>query len=75
MVFSIGFVLNWIQNLKNFGIIKVGNKYFWIWLVNMVLKSTFSLEDLMNRFEWSYNIKIDHCIFKGRKIIIFYFFG
>jgi hypothetical protein len=47
MVFSIGFVLNWIQNLKHFGIIKVGNKYFLFWLVNMVLKSVLSLEDLM----------------------------
>jgi len=47
MVFSIGFILIWIQNLKNFGIIKVGNKYFWIWVVNMVFKSTFSLENLM----------------------------
>jgi hypothetical protein len=26
MVLSIGFVLSWIQNLKNFAIIKVGNK-------------------------------------------------
>jgi hypothetical protein len=36
MVLSVGFVLSWIQNLRNFGIIKVGNKYFWIWLTNMV---------------------------------------
>jgi hypothetical protein len=44
MVHSIGFILNWIQNLRIFGIIKVGNKYFWIWLVNMVFKSIFSIE-------------------------------
>jgi hypothetical protein len=39
-VLSIGFVLSWIQNLKTFGIIKIENKYFWIWLANMVFKST-----------------------------------
>jgi hypothetical protein len=43
MVLSVGLVLNWIRNLEKFGIIKVGNKYFWIWLANMVFKSTFSL--------------------------------
>jgi hypothetical protein len=47
MVLSIGFVLSWIQNLRNFEIIKVRNKYFWVWLVNMVFKNTFSLENLM----------------------------
>jgi len=47
MVLSIGFILSWIKNLKNFAIIKVGKNYFWIWLVNMVFKSTFSLENLM----------------------------
>jgi hypothetical protein len=46
MVFSIGIILSWIQILINFEI-KVGNKYFWIWLVNMVFKNTFSLENLM----------------------------
>jgi hypothetical protein len=54
MVLSIGFILNWIQNLRNFGIIKIGYKYFLIWLVNIVFKNTFSLENLM----WSFNIKI-----------------
>jgi hypothetical protein len=47
MVFSIVFVLSWVQNLKKIGIIKVGNMYFWIWLVNMVFKSNFSLENLI----------------------------
>jgi len=47
MMFSIGFVLSWIQNLKKIGMIKVGNKYFWIWLGDMVFKSTFSLKNLM----------------------------
>jgi hypothetical protein len=47
MVLSIGFILTWIQDLNFFGIMKVGNKYFWIWLVNMVFKNTFSLENFM----------------------------
>jgi hypothetical protein len=47
MMLSIGFILNWIQNFKNFGKIKVRNIYFWIWLVNMAFKITFSLENLM----------------------------
>jgi hypothetical protein len=38
---------------------KVGNKYIWNWLVNMVFKPTFSLENLAwNIHVWSYNIKI-----------------
>jgi hypothetical protein len=48
MVFSIMFILNRIQNLRNFGLIKVMNKYFLIWQVNMVFNITFSLKNLMN---------------------------
>jgi len=47
MVLSIGFILIWIQIFLKIGIIKVKNKSFWIWLVNMVFKNTFSLKDLM----------------------------
>ncbi len=47
IVLSIVFVLSGLIFLKNFGIIKVRNKYFWIWLANMVFKSIFSLENWM----------------------------
>jgi hypothetical protein len=36
-------MVGWIQNLKDFNIIKVCNKYVWNWLVNMVFKIIFSI--------------------------------
>jgi len=53
MVFSIGFYIKLNSKFEKFGITKVGNKYFWIWLLNMVFKSIFSLENFMkyNFFE------------------------
>jgi hypothetical protein len=32
MVLFFEFIVRWLQNLKNFGIIKVDNKYVWKWL-------------------------------------------
>lgn len=36
-------MVSWIQNMKDFNIIKVSNKYVWNQLVNMVFKITFSI--------------------------------
>jgi hypothetical protein len=35
------FIVRWSQNLKNFGTIKVDNKYVWKWLVNLSLNLLF----------------------------------
>ncbi len=40
----IGFIVNWLWNLKNFSIIKVGNKYVWNQLTNYFFKPTFILQ-------------------------------
>jgi hypothetical protein len=39
MVFFFEFIMSWLQNLKNFGI--VDNKYIWKWLVKLSLNLLF----------------------------------
>jgi len=41
---SIGLMVNWVQNLKNFNIIKVSNRYVWNWFENIFFKPSFTLE-------------------------------
>jgi hypothetical protein len=41
-IFCIEYNIHWLQNLKNFWIKKVKNKYFLNWLVKMVFKNTSS---------------------------------
>jgi hypothetical protein len=41
MVFFFEFIVRWLQNLKNFGTIKVDNKYIWKWIVKLNLNIFF----------------------------------
>jgi hypothetical protein len=43
MMIFFKFIVRWLQNLNNFGIIKVDNKYVWKWLIKLV-KPTFPLK-------------------------------
>jgi hypothetical protein len=40
-LYNIEFIVRWLQNLKNFGTIKIGNKYVWKWLVKLNLNILF----------------------------------
>jgi len=41
MVLFFEFIVRWLQNLKNFGTIKVDNKYIWKWIVKLNLNIFF----------------------------------
>jgi hypothetical protein len=41
MVFFFEFIVRLLQNLKNFGKLKINNKYVWKWLVKLSLNLFF----------------------------------